>query len=150
MICANNYLFDMKTIVVYKSFTGATKQYARWLAESLGIEAKKFSAARADMDAAETVVAMSGTYCSWMPLVSFLKKNWEMIKDKKVVVIAVGIVPPADKGSEDAFNRIPAGIRAKIKFFKVPGKMGKTPPVNNFGPMARAFLDPAIEYLRQA
>lgn len=138
----------MKTIIIYRSFTGATKQYANWLAESIGAEAKKFgSVSKDELTTAETVVIMSGTYCSFMPLVSYLKKNWEAIKDKKVVVIAVGIVPPDDKGSQDGFNRIPEEIRTKIKFFKVPGKMGKTPPVNNFGPMARSYLDPVIAFL---
>lgn len=73
-------------------------------------------------DKYKTVVVMSGTYASQMPLVNFLKKNWNFLKKKKVVAVAVGMIDPKDAASKVSYNLIPKEIRDEIKYFKLPGK----------------------------
>jgi menaquinone-dependent protoporphyrinogen IX oxidase len=140
----------MSTAIIYKSFTGTTRQYAKWLAEEVSGELLTFRQADPEKLAGfDTCVIMSGTYCSWMPLVGFLKKRWEVLKDKKVAVVAIGIVPIDDKGSIAAYERIPEPIRAAVKYWKLPGKMGKNklPNIAPVGPVARENLHPVIDYL---
>ncbi len=137
----------MKTAIIYKSFTGVTRQYAEWLAEAVNGDVLTYrQATPGKLAAYDAYVIMSGTYISWMPLASFLRKRWEMIRDKKVAVIAVGVIPPEDKGSIISYERIPEYIRPKIMYWKLPGKMGNK-DITNIGPVARENLQPVIEYL---
>jgi menaquinone-dependent protoporphyrinogen IX oxidase len=139
----------MKTAIIYRSFLGTTRHYAKWLAEDIGSEVMTFSQASADKPAGfDTIIIMSGTYCSWMPLVSFLKKHWDNIKDKKVAVVAVGIVMGEDPGNKISYERIPEEIRAKIKYFKIPGRMGNNPKANKM-PVVRQNLKPVIDFVNE-
>ena len=114
----------MKTAVIYRSFLGATKQYAKWLGEDLGADVFTFRQIADDkLSGYDAVIISSGTYAGWMPLMGFLKKKWDVIKDKKVAVLAVGSVEPEHPGSKIVYEKIPPEIRGKIKYFKVWGKM---------------------------
>jgi len=138
----------MKTAIIYKSFTGTTRQYAQWLTEDVGGELLTFRQAKPDKLAGfDICVIMSGTYISWMPLVSFLKKRWKILKDKKVGVVAIGVVPPEHQGSKISYERIPEQIRLAIKYWKLPGKTGKNMPTV-IGPVARENLEPIIEFIK--
>jgi len=115
----------MKDLIVYKSFLGTTKQYAEWVSEYLKADALKFNqASDNDLIGADRIIVMSGTYAGQMPLIGFLEKNWNILKDKKVFVIAVGAVPPQDNMSRASYEKIPEEIRGIIKYIKV---MGATP-----------------------
>lgn len=135
----------MTTAIIYKSFFGVTKQYAVWLKNKIQAdlflmkEVKKEQLANYDL-----IVIMSGTYAGWMPLVKYLKMNWPNLKDKKVVVVAVGAAPQADPWSQRSYERIPAAIREKIKYFKLPGRMGKVAPLS----VKEENLEPVINYLQ--
>lgn len=113
----------MRLAVIFKSRLGATRQYAEWIKEEIG--ASLFSIPKITPDVFEdhdTFVIASGTYIGWMPLVAFLKRNWSILKDKKVIIMAVGLVPPEHKWSQMSYQKIPKHIRDKVKYFKLPGK----------------------------
>src|SRR6185437_11094271 len=76
----------------------------------------------------DVVIVTSGTYAGKMPLVGFLKKHWDILQHKKVIVIAVGIAPAEDEYSIKSYELIPPEIRHKIKYFKVPGNMFSLKP----------------------
>jgi flavodoxin len=115
----------MKDLIVYKSFLGATKQYAEWIGEYLKADSFKFNQVTDnDMIGADRIIVMSGTYAGQMPLIGFLEKNWSILKNKKVFVIAVGAVPPQDNMSKASYEKIPEEIRSIVKYIKV---MGATP-----------------------
>lgn len=115
----------MKDLIVYKSFLGTTKQYAEWIGEYLKTDSFKFNQATdSDLIGADRIIVMSGTYAGQMPLIGFLEKNWSILKNKKVFVIAVGAVPSQDNMSKASYEKIPEEIRATIKYIKV---MGATP-----------------------
>ena len=80
-----------KILIMYQSKYGATKKYAEWLSEDLScdlIETKK-----ADINKIkeyDTIILGGGIYASGIAGISFLKKNYEKLADKKIVVFAVG------------------------------------------------------------
>jgi menaquinone-dependent protoporphyrinogen IX oxidase len=137
----------MKTIIAYKTKTGTTKQYAQWLGEALEVRPLSYSEIKPDdLKTCDACVVMSGTYASLMPLTKFLKKHWDLIKDKKVAVVAVGMAPPEVGWSKFSYKQIPKPIREKIKYWKLPGmKDGKM--AENLPPVKKENLDPVIEYL---
>lgn len=132
----------MKTAIIYKSYLGATKQYAEWLSQEAGADLHTFnSVSPEELKNYDTIVVASGTYASFMPLNRFLKKNWPSIENKKVIVVAVGMVPADDPGSKISYERIPAPIREKITYIKIPGKFGQKTESN----IKKENLQPVLE-----
>ena len=83
-----------KGIVLYQSKYGATKKYAEWLAGKTGFDCVEHKKAEAWQVAEyETVVLGGGIYASGIAGLSFLRKNWERLREKKLAVFAVGAAP---------------------------------------------------------
>jgi len=138
----------MKTIILYKSFLGTTRTYAEWLRDELKYDLKEFGEVRdEELKEYDSVIVASGTYANHMPLVNFLKSKWEVIKDKNVVVIAVGIAPEDVEYSRKSYEGIPANIREKIKYFKIPGRIGL---IRTAGEVKKENLDRIIRYIRSS
>lgn len=87
-----------KGIIIYQSKYGATKKYAGWLREMTGFACEETSKA-AWREAAhyETIIVCGGIYASGIAGLSFLKQNINMLKNKKIVIFAVGASPYDDK-----------------------------------------------------
>jgi menaquinone-dependent protoporphyrinogen IX oxidase len=132
----------MERIVLFKSVFGATREYAKKLSTTLGSDLDSFDIADEKLKGYDLIVVMSGTYAGKMPLVSFLVKNWELLKGKKVVAVSVGLVPADSPKDKLAYETITREIRAGIRYFKIPGK---------FGINTRKFnmdnLKPILEYI---
>ncbi len=112
----------MKSIVLYQTKNGASEIYAKWLAEEKKAEIKTFSNTdKIDFDSHDVFYIISGTYGGQMPLVNFLKDNWEDIKQKDITAIAVGMVPANHWWSKISYKFIPKYIKANIKFYKLVG-----------------------------
>lgn len=136
----------MKTLVVYRSILGTTKQYAQWLSETLYADRIDFHHAdERTLAYYDCIIVTSGTYAGKMPLVGFLKKHWEVLKHKKVVVMAVGIAPADTEESKKSYELIPEDIRKKIMYFKVPGNMMGVKPA---GEPTQEQLASVISYVR--
>jgi len=135
----------MGTVVIYKSFLGATGKYVKWLSEEINADVFKFGQIKKDQfDNYDIIIISSGTYIGWMPLAGYIKKIWQYIKDKKVVVMAVGMAPEDDEWSKKSYKKIPIDIRSKIKYFKIPGKLGKQTTKD----FKRENLELIIKYIR--
>ena len=135
----------MRTAVIYKSFLGTTKKYTKWLSEEINADLFKFGQIKRDQfDNYDILIISSGTYASWMPLTGYLKRIWQYIKNKKVVVAAVGAAPEDDEWSKKSYEKIPIAIRSKIKYFKIPGKLGKQTDKD----IKKENLEPIIKYIR--
>ncbi|MDU5337186.1 flavodoxin domain-containing protein [Enterococcus sp.] len=79
------------TVVLYQSKYGATKKYAEWLASDLGCEILETKSARlADIEKYDVIILGGGIYASGIAGLSFIKKNYSKLKDKKIAVFAVG------------------------------------------------------------
>ena len=85
-------------VVIYQSRYGATKKYAEWLAEELScdlIETKK--ATIEQIEKYDVVILGGGIYATGISGISFLKKHHKRLKNKKIVVFAVGASPYDEK-----------------------------------------------------
>lgn len=90
-------------IILYRSKYGATKKYADWLCEATGFDI--IETAKADIKQAmqyETVILCGGIYASGISGISFLRKNYDKLKSKRLAVFCVGASPY----DENAFEAI--------------------------------------------
>jgi menaquinone-dependent protoporphyrinogen IX oxidase len=136
----------VKTAIFYKTHLGSTKTYVNWIQKKLGCDLYLFRQInKSGIEKYDTVIISSGTYVGKMPLVKFLVRNWPKIKEKNIVVIAVGVVSPHDDASLKSYNSIPEEIRKSIKYLKLPGKIGDNKPMGEVRPQN---LKPVFEYLK--
>ena len=93
----------MKIIVVYKSKTGYTEQYAKWIAEDLDCDLKEANEiSMKELDNYDVIIYGGGLYAVGINGISIIKKNYELLKDKNVVVWATGSSP----GREEELNQV--------------------------------------------
>ncbi len=105
----DNRLFDLggkqlvgKGIIIYQSKYGATKKYAVWLREMTGFACEEASKAAWHKAAQyETVIVCGGVYASGIAGLSFLRKNINLLKGRKVAVFAVGASPYDEKALDE-------------------------------------------------
>ena len=84
----------MNAVVIYKSRYGSTKAYAEWIAEALSCKAVDVKMIKVeDLAEYDTVIYGGGLYAEVIAGVSFITKNLEKLKDKKLVVYTTGITP---------------------------------------------------------
>lgn len=81
-------------IVLYKSKYGATKKYAEWLSNEFNCELAEIKNVEINkVEKYRTIILGGGIYASGIAGLSFIKKNYKVLKDKKLVVFAVGASP---------------------------------------------------------
>lgn len=94
-----------KGIIVYQSKYGATKKYAEWLQVMTNFQCIEISKAVVNEVAQyETIILCGGIYASGIAGLSFLKKNIDKLKNKKLAILCVGASPYDEK----AFTEIKA------------------------------------------
>ncbi len=85
-----------KCIVVYESKYGTTKKYAEWIAEDLGADLIERKSASADaLNGYDVIVYGGGLYAGGVIGFSFIKNNFNIIKDKKILLFTCGLGDPA-------------------------------------------------------
>jgi len=134
----------MRTVVIYSSVLGTTKRYAMWLREALEADISKANAGQRSAQDYDLIIVCSPTYMGQIRLLGYLKKRWSVIQGKRVVLIAVGMAPPESPDSRKSYERIPEEIRNKIKYFKLPGKIGPAGKAK----VRQENLQPVLEYIR--
>ncbi len=113
--------------IVYYSKHGATKQYADWLSEDLQcdlIKVNDFKPALAQKY--DILVFCSGVYAGKLTIAETVKKYYSDIKDKKVVVFAVGVMPYKEELIEDLLRANLNFARGKIPFFFCRGEWNRS------------------------
>ncbi len=111
-----------KTAVLYQSKYGSTKKYADWLAEELSCDV--FETKLADinqMRGHEVIILGGGIYAGGISGLSFIKKHYEKLKDKKIMVFAVGASPYDEKAMDEMRKRHFSGDLESIAFFYCRG-----------------------------
>lgn len=92
-----------KGVIIYQSKYGATKKYVDWLMEITDfdcIETPKATVSQVQQY--ETIILCGGIYASGIAGLSFIRKNFDKLEQKKIVIFAVG-ASPYDEG---AFNEL--------------------------------------------
>ncbi len=85
-------------VILYQSKYGATRQYARWLADATGwpmLESRK--ATLQDVQDCQQLVLMGGVYASGIAGLHFLKKHIGALDGKQICIFAVGASPCDEK-----------------------------------------------------
>ncbi len=84
----------MKTVVIYKSKTGFTKSYAEWIAEALQCDLKENHSLKSeDLVGYDTIIYGGGMYASGVDGLDLIKKNYDDLKGKNLVIWATGCNP---------------------------------------------------------
>lgn len=117
----------MKAIVIYKSKYGATKTYAEWIAEELGcmaVDAKDIKVE--DLAEYDTIIYGGGLYAEVIGGITLITKNFDKLKDKKLIVYTTGITPLECRDYYDKYvieKNFKPHMLEKIRVFNFLGKM---------------------------
>jgi len=134
----------MRTVIIYNSLLGTTKRYAMWLREALEADMSKANAGRASALNYDLIIICSPTYIGQIRLLGYVKKRWSVLQGKRVILIAVGMAPPESPDSRESYESIPEEIRNRIRYFKLPGKIGPAGKAK----VKQENLQPVLEYIR--
>lgn len=111
-----------KGIILYQSKYGATKKYAEWIKERTRfdcMETKEVSIQQ--IKEYDIIILGGGIYASGIAGISFLKKNFEKIKNKKLAVFCVGASPYDEKAFQEVLSRNLSGDLKHIPCFYCRG-----------------------------
>lgn len=113
----------MKTIVVYRSKTGFTKRYAKWIAEATDADVKDAGRIKSDdLMRYDTIVFGGALYAGGINGISLIKKNLWRLKGKKVIVFTLGATPVrADVVDEVRDSNFNEKEQRQIRFFMLRG-----------------------------
>lgn len=115
------------SVVLYKSAYGFTKKYAEWIAEELNCDCLDVNTFDFNKDH-KTIIFGGGLYAGKINGIKTLIKNYDKIKDKKVIVFTVGVADVKDAGNVENIvsslkKQIPKEMFHKIKLFHFRGGM---------------------------
>lgn len=135
----------MNTVIIYRSFFGTTKRYAELLHEEIESDIDKYN--RIDEQSLlkyGLVILCAGTYAGWISLGGYLKKHWNVLKDRKVILLVIGSAPVDAPWSIRSYEKIPEQIRQGIKYFKLPSQIDS----REVDKVRKENLTPVIEYIK--
>jgi menaquinone-dependent protoporphyrinogen IX oxidase len=114
---------NKNVVVVYRSKSGFTKNYATWLAEELKCDLLEGARVKAeDLMNYETIIYGAGMYAIGINGIKLITGNYEKFKNKKLIVFAVGATPVREETSDEIRRvNIPLEQQDKIKFFYLRG-----------------------------
>lgn len=113
-----------KIAVIYKSKYGSSKKYAQWIAEEVKGDLFNSSNIKEEkLKEYDIIVYGGGLYASGISGISLITKNFDILKDKKIIVYTVGLASTDEKEIfipiiEKNFSK---SQREKIKFFHLRG-----------------------------
>ena len=135
----------MSTAIIYRSFFGTTRKYAESLREEIDADIYKHS--QIDEHALlkyDPIILCAGTYAGWISLRGFLKKYWDALEDRHIVLLVIGAAPADDPWSVRAYEKIPELIRGGMKYFKLPATLKSA----EAGKAMKENLAPVVKYIK--
>lgn len=83
------------TVVIYKTKYGHTQKYAEWISEALNCQIYESSNISTDkMSDFDVIVYGGGLYASGILGIDLITKNYDNLKNKKLIVFTVGLADP--------------------------------------------------------
>jgi len=113
----------MSGTIYYFTKYGATGDYARWLAADTGFELRDI---RKNPKTGAEAVAVIGSNLRMgkVGAAGWIRKNWHLLKGKKVVFFSVGASKIGSKEREDILTRsLPKEMLDGMKVFHLPGRI---------------------------
>ena len=81
----------MKTIVIYKSKSGYTETYAKWISEDLNCDLKVADDITIEeLEKYDVIIYGGGLYAVGINGLELIKKNYDLLCNKKIVIWATG------------------------------------------------------------
>lgn len=113
----------MNSIVLFKSKTGYSKKYAEWIAREIKADLMEASNASPEsLSNYDVIVFGAGLYAGGINGIGIIKKNLELLKEKKTAVFAVGAAKPDEKVIREIREKnFSSDELKKIKFFYLRG-----------------------------
>jgi len=112
-----------KVVVIYKSKYGSAQRYAQWIADE--VKADLFERSKItlnDILKYDTIVYGGSLYAAGILGISLIKKNFDKLKDKKVIVFSVGASPAHPEAINDIINNnFTEEMKGKVHFFHLRG-----------------------------
>ena len=162
----------MTGVIYYKTKYGATEQYANWLSQDLGFEAKNIK--NGPKPGSENIIIIgSSIIMGKLKARNWIKKYWSMIKNKDVIILAIDGLKVDSKDRDEAMARsLHSEILNKVKVFHLRGRFDhskinfllskmtkkameneKDPVVKKewtegFDDVKREYLNPIIAYIK--
>lgn len=115
----------MKGVIVYKTKYGSTKQYAEWLKEETGFKMHSVQeVSDDDLKKADIVVVGSYVFNRKPKIAPWIKKNWSLLKDKKVILYTTSGSVATDKRLQKGLAKaFPKKLQNVIKIFPLGGRL---------------------------
>lgn len=112
-----------KTVVVYRTKYGSTRKYAQWIAEETNADLFEARSVRAGMlDAYDTIIYGGGLYAGGILGFSAIRKQLDLLPDKKRIVFAVGATLQKENARKEVADRNRLSeIRGQVHFFLLRG-----------------------------
>lgn len=116
-----------KIAMVYRSKSGFTEKYAKWIAEAAGAELLKGDKIKAeDLMKYDTIVYGGGLYAVGINGVRLITENYELLKEKKLIVFGLGASPVRPEIYEEVKNKnLTIQQQETIDFFLLRGGFNK-------------------------
>ncbi len=96
----------MKALVIYRSKTGNSKVYAKWIARQIGGDLREYKTVSPSIFVAyDTIIYGAGLYASGINGIRLITDNLQALKDKQVIVFATGATPERPETTEWIRNR---------------------------------------------
>lgn len=113
----------MKTVVIYKSKSGFTKEYAKWIAQELSADIFEASKINSEiLIGYDNIIYGGGLYAVGINGVEFITQNLDKLKDKKIVVFATGASTFNEKVVSEVSNKnFTLEQQNQIRFFYLRG-----------------------------
>jgi len=126
----------MKYLVVYKSKTGFTEKYAKWIAKELSADIYSYKEVNEENFKDYDVIIYGGSlHAVGIEGIKLIKDNWNQLEGKILVVFAVGATPYREDTVEEIKNNNFSGEQlGKIQFFYLRGgfNYNKLPLIDKF------------------
>lgn len=113
----------MKCQVIYKSKTGFTKKYAQWIAKELSADIYNHRDMNNIIFKDYDIVVFGGSlYAVGIEGIKIIKKHFNLLKEKLIIVFAVGASPYREETVEEIkHNNFTEEQKEKIQFFYLRG-----------------------------
>jgi len=117
-----------KTLVLYKSKYGSTKQYAEWIAAELKADLCEPPDFKEDWEKYSKVIYCGGLYANRINGLGFIAKNAANLRRKKIVIVACGLSYPHIELSvariiDGLARKLPKTIHPNVRMFMVRGSI---------------------------
>ncbi|KKQ11823.1 MAG: flavodoxin domain-containing protein [Candidatus Babeliales bacterium] len=111
----------MKSLILYKSKYGSSKQYAQWLNQEINSDIFELDKCPS-LENYNVIILGGGVYMGKINGSDFISKNWDALKNKKVILFSTSGAEPGTPEVMGFYeNSLPQEIRTQIRYFSLSG-----------------------------